>query len=175
MGNLLGDLVKKSDLERLPEGIRQGVFMHRAIDHFTDNHIVVKSWNEKLRPIHQKYSPVVSDILCDYFLSKYWNDYSETPIDTFSSSAYQNIKNHRSWIPNRWSEKIMMMVNHNWLRSYGDKDHLNKTFLRVKERAKFDSSFEFAVDDLEKNEEIYSDYFKEFFHEIIHFANDWNP
>ena len=41
IGNYLGDFVKGNQLDKYPKGIRDGILLHRKIDHFTDNHPVV--------------------------------------------------------------------------------------------------------------------------------------
>lgn len=38
VGNIIGDFIKNKNKENLPEGIQQGITLHRAIDAFTDVH-----------------------------------------------------------------------------------------------------------------------------------------
>jgi len=42
IGNFIGDFVKGNQFNDFPEGIRNGIILHRSIDHFTDNHEIVK-------------------------------------------------------------------------------------------------------------------------------------
>ena len=67
IGNFLGDFIRGSELNSLPLTVQKGVYLHRFIDQYTDNHPVVRDLNKMLVPHFAKYAPVVSDIYFDYF------------------------------------------------------------------------------------------------------------
>ena len=58
IGNFIGDFVRGSNLDELPENVLNGIKLHRFIDEFTDKHLVVKSVNNILKPYFAKYAPV---------------------------------------------------------------------------------------------------------------------
>ena len=42
IGNFIADSVKGKDFSNFPEGIKQGIILHRQIDTYTDSHRVFK-------------------------------------------------------------------------------------------------------------------------------------
>ena len=74
-----------------PDGIEQGMHMHRAIDAFTDSHEVVAM--SKSRFEFKGYlKSVVVDLLYDHFLAVHWDVFSESPLDEMLSSFTKNQK-----------------------------------------------------------------------------------
>ena len=69
-GNFIGDFVKGKQMDAYPSKMRQGIVMHRKIDHYTDQHPVVKELVQLLRPEFGRYSAIVADMYFDYFLAK---------------------------------------------------------------------------------------------------------
>ncbi len=89
MGNLWGDLLKPRDYASLDAGILLGIKRHKAIDAYTDQHKAVDEIMKLLRPYQGKYTPVVADVLMDYTLSKFWDDYHPEPIEDFCQDKYK--------------------------------------------------------------------------------------
>jgi len=167
LGNFLGDLIGNRDLGSLTDEMRRGVELHRKIDVFTDSHPIVEEAVNLLQPYHRKYSPVVVDILYDYLLSQNWNEFTETPLQEYSNDAYAIILKHLDYVPDRRRNQVETMVAHNWLMGYGQLEHLHGTFMRVKQRAKFPSQFEWATKHLEENYAALNEGFRQFFPELL--------
>lgn len=64
-----------------------GVDLHRHIDHFTDQHPLVKAAiTDHLRPLAGRYAAVAWDLLSDYFLQNHWNSLNALQPHTASQS-----------------------------------------------------------------------------------------
>jgi len=74
IGNLIADFIRNEELANYSPEIQKGIFLHRQIDMFTDNHSRVRKGTHRLQPKHHKYSPVVIDIFHDYFLADNWEN-----------------------------------------------------------------------------------------------------
>ena len=88
IGNFIGDFVKGSKLKYYPDEIRKGIVLHRLIDEFTDNHVVVKQTIDFVRPAFGRYSGIIVDMYFDYFLAKNFRFYSKTSLNSFAFWFY---------------------------------------------------------------------------------------
>jgi acyl carrier protein phosphodiesterase len=166
-GNFMADFMLMREEKTLHTNIKKGIDLHRMIDSFTDEHVHVKSAVKVLRPTQGKYSPVVIDILFDYFLTTNWHKYSEEKLDDFTSRVYITLAQHREVYPQTLKERLSKMIDDDFLMSCKNEERLIKTFERIKRRAKFDNNFDKAVIDLVEYHHILDHHFNEFFPEII--------
>ena len=67
VGNMIADFIKNRDLASLPEGIQEGVKLHRIIDSFTDSHDVVKNAKKPFQPLVRLYAGAFVDVSFDHF------------------------------------------------------------------------------------------------------------
>ena len=88
VGNFIGDFVKGNQLDSFEKEIKQGVQLHRAIDQYTDSHIVVSQSKDKLREKYRHYSGVIVDVYYDHFLSKNWSHYHAQDLKGFTEEFY---------------------------------------------------------------------------------------
>ncbi len=172
IGNFLADFLKgKKQLEHLPKGVLEGIYLHRKIDHFTDHHELVKVGYQRLKPSQGRYASVITDIYFDYFLIKNWSKYTETPLSTFLPPVYEALLDHIDLYPKKIQKRVRLMIADNWLFQYGKLDGLRFTFDRVADRTSFDHNLGKAVDDLVKYEAEFDAEFNVFFPELIDFVN----
>src|SRR6266487_5277817 len=69
IGNMLSDFVKGKTKFSFPLNIQKGIFLHRAIDSFTDIHPVTKHAKQVFKPVTGHYAGVFTDIVYDHFLA----------------------------------------------------------------------------------------------------------
>ncbi len=160
IGNFIGDHVKGKVIDILPREIKNGVLLHRKIDFFTDNHIIVTQSKERLRLHFHKYAGVVSDIFFDHFLAIHWNQFSEIPLQQFATDFYTEMKSYTEYLPKKTLEMLPYMIGNNWLVSYATTDGINKVLSGMSRRTPFESNMENGAEELIKN---YAQYEKEFF------------
>ncbi len=158
-GNFVADGIKGKQVATFSPGIQKGIALHRAIDHFTDNHPVVKQSIERLQPEFRKYSGVVTDIYYDHFLARNWNNYSHDDLTAFSLKVYKTLVMRYRLLPQRTKRALPFMIAQNWLVGYANLRDLDRVFRGMSRRARFDSGMEHAVDFLESH---YTDFEKDF-------------
>ena len=70
VGNFIADHIKTTKLSSFSEGVQDGILMHRAIDHFTDTHPIVRKSKERLFPKYSHYSAVLVDMFYDRYAQR---------------------------------------------------------------------------------------------------------
>jgi len=83
IGNLIGDFVKGKQMDAYSEQLKNGIQLHREIDHYTDHHNVTLKSKKRLRSQFRHYSGVIVDMFYDHFLAFHWNKYPQKRGMTF--------------------------------------------------------------------------------------------
>lgn len=170
VGNFIGDFVKGKMMASFPEGIRQGIQLHRAIDKFTDTHPLVRAGQSYLRPIFGHYSTVITDIYFDYFLGKNWNKYSSQSLESFTLSVYEQVSRYEAYFPDRFGNLFYWMQKDNWLFHYSSIQGIQMSLTGLSKRTRFDSKMEQAHLALLEKEAEFEIIFLAFFEDLKTFA-----
>lgn len=173
LGNMIADSVKGNDYEDYREGVRQGIILHRHIDHFTDEHPMVERSKERIRAKYHKFSGVVVDMFYDHFLAAYWEEYSDQDLYDVTVNAYEILLGNFGLLPFRIKKILPFMLASNWLYSYRDLKMMERFFRGMSRRAKFYSGMEDAVVDLKEHYTAFHDDFRAFFPDIIEFVDKY--
>jgi len=173
IGNFIADSVKGSVYQKFPEGIRNGILLHRAIDFYSDNHPVFLKSVERLRPRYRKYSGVIVDIFYDHYLAKNWKNYSDKSLEQYASEVNSLMLKNVFHFP----EKSLMFLRYafrtNLLVSYASMEGIGEVLLGMSRRTTFKSNMELATEDLKKYNSEFEKEFKIFFEDIQLFAKEW--
>ena len=171
VGNLMGDFVKGKPSQTLNEDIRFGIQLHRKIDSFTDSHPIVKESKTRLFTTYRHYSGVIVDVFYDHFLASGWAQYSSVPLIDYAKKVYHLLENKYQLLPAGMQKMFFYMQSQNWLVNYAKLDGIDKTLKGMTERARFDSGMEYAISDLKKDYQLYSNDFNEFFPLLVQYVN----
>jgi len=166
VGNVIADFVKGNKINDYQGDIKKGILIHREIDHYMDNHPIVKQGKRRLSD-YRHYSSVIIDIFYDHFLSKNWSNYSNEALDQFTKRNYTLLLNHKDIIPERASYLVYHMQKEDWLFNYQKIEGIQKTLDGMSRRTKFDSGMEKATNNLIKDYTLLEDEFHMFFENII--------
>ena len=172
IGNYLADFIKNRNLESYSEGIREGIYLHRKIDQFTDTHPVIKAATKRLRARHSRYAGVCLDIYLDYILCQQWSQYSPKPLDIFCEEVYETLLKYQSIMPPKTAEQTSRMVADKWLPKYGTYEGIEYTFFRLSSRVSRPEMLIGAVETLKMEEEQLNKDFSIFFPEIMLFVQE---
>lgn len=127
IGNFIADSVKGNSFLDYPKPIQNGIVLHRKIDAFTDSHPVVEHSKQRLRADYHKYAGVITDVYYDHFLANNWHDYSEVPLEKYTSAIYTLIKNNVSILPEKSAMFAKYMLEHNILYEYKKLEGIEKS------------------------------------------------
>lgn len=173
LGNFVADFVKGKEADSWPRKVQKGLLLHREIDFFTDRHHLVTESKQLLWPRHRHYSSVIVDIFYDHFLARNWQEYSSTPLHDFAAHVYATIQRFDALLPYRAKQVLPRMIANNWLVNYGTREGINRAMQGMAKRASFRSEMAGAIDDLEKDYEIFACKFREFFPELARHATSY--
>ena len=175
IGNFIADAVKGKAVNDYSDNIRRGIILHRFIDEFTDNHPMHKASRAKLHKRYSHYSGVLVDIYYDHFLAKNWLEYSDTPLNDYTSWLYASLENNTAILPERINYMLQYMIPQNWLLNYAHLKGIDRVLQGMSNRTKFDSQMEHGVEELELYYAEFEHEFTEFFPELIDFTEKKLP
>lgn len=167
VGNFIADIISNEEYKLLDEYLRTGIEFHRFIDSYTDNHPLVREINRYFYPVHGKYSPVISDITMDLCLYNSWDVYNEQEFYIFESRVYSVLSAYLDRIPDETAKKVHFLLEQRFLTEYTTEEGLQRTFLRIGQRARFNGNFELAVQTYSDNKEVLSRLFNEFYPQLM--------
>ncbi|HMP04138.1 MAG TPA: ACP phosphodiesterase [Gemmatales bacterium] len=174
IGNLMADFVrgKVEEMEHLSPGIRQGLLLHRAIDRFTDTHLVVQRSVGRLSPRWHHYAPILVDVFYDHFLAADWNRYASEPLAVFSERVYEILRQYQDVLPPPMQDAMVRMRRQNWFMAYGTIEGigraLEKLSVRIWHRSERVAQLDQAVADLRELHVPLHEDFTVFFPELRH-------
>ncbi len=172
VGNFIADYVKGNQYKQYPKEIQQGIFLHREIDTFTDNHKITRKSKRILNKRYGHYNGVIIDIFYDYFLAKNWNNFSAIPLDIYTKSLYSLLKNTSIELPTKSKQFIKYMVEYNILFNYQFKEGIQKVLDGMNTRTQGNSQMNLAIEDLNIYEKELEEDFNTFFLDLIHFSKN---
>jgi acyl carrier protein phosphodiesterase len=150
-GNFIADHVKGNGINKFGAGIRNGILLHRDIDHFN--------------------AGVIVDMYYDHFLSAFWQHYSDEPIEKFTRRMYKILLRRFLILPPKTKRILPFMAKDNWLVGYGKSEGLGRALAGMAYRTPFNSGMENAIKDLQDNYLLFKQEFEAFFPDIIEYAN----
>ncbi len=172
IGNFIADFIKGSEFIKFPEGIQQGIILHRAIDDFTDSHPVVLESKKRLQPIYRHYSGVIVDIYYDHYLALDWNQFHTQSLRNYVDSRYALLNNNINVLPLKTKQMLPYMIQNDWLYNYQYFEGIQKVMNGMSGRSKFNSKMEKSVKELQLYHEDFRKEFHLFFPELIKFSHE---
>ncbi len=163
LGNFMGDFVRNQHLNLYPERVRQGIWLHRRIDFFTDYHPLVRESVIMLRPTHGKYAGVVWDVLSDALLSHHWAQFCDTPLREFTAQMYQVLQRRLNDLPPALQRRLPHMIADDWLMQYQYDSGIAFTLSQLQSIVSRPEFLEHGVRSLREHYEALSQRFMAFF------------
>jgi acyl carrier protein phosphodiesterase len=171
IGNFIADHIRGNKYESFSKEIQQGIFLHRAIDTFTDAHKIVRKSKRRLHARYGHYDGVIIDIFYDYFLAKNWASYSEIPLAVYTDAIYHLFDEIKLDLPLKSQQFIKYMIEYNILFNYQYKDGIQKVLNGMNHRTKGKSQMNLAIEDLKVLEKELEEDFTLFFKDLITHTN----
>lgn len=150
-GNFIADHVKGAAINAYSDGIKEGIFHHRAIDRYTDEHKSIKDSILLIKPELGRYTPVAIDMYYDHFLARNWDSFSSINRLQFTQIIYAALNPFYEKFPIFSQRTYDYMTSKNWLYNYADLDFLERCFQGLDRRASFDTHLTDAVSVLKKH------------------------
>ena len=134
-GQFIADDIKGNKWQLLDKEVQTGILLHRFIDDYTDTHPLLLELKKKMHPTLGKFSGVVLDVLFDHVLSLRWQDYSDSPRETWIQSTYDQLQKRQQEMTDKRRFIIEKMIEHDWMNMYltpeGTSQILNQMARRI--------------------------------------------
>lgn len=171
LGGLLGDFVKGPVASMtLPEPVRQGIWLHRRIDAFTDRHPLVQRSKARISDQRRRYAGIMVDMFYDHLLVLHWQRFSDQPLASFTTRMYQAVLAQQPLMPERARRVLVRMAEEDWLGSYAQLDNLHMALNNMARRLRPGNPLVGAVAELEGDYPGFERDFLLFMPEVIEFA-----
>jgi acyl carrier protein phosphodiesterase len=170
VASLMGDFVKGPLDERHGVGIARGLTLHRRIDSYTDAHPVVAQSRARVSAARRRYAGILLDLFYDHFLARYWDDYSDLPLESFTARVYAALRDSHALLPERLQLIAPRMAAMDWLASYRHVDAIGVALDRIGERLKRGNALLGSGAELTANYDAFEADFRVFFPDVVRFA-----
>lgn len=165
LGNTFGDFVKGKEFDSIHPELKMGVQLHRKIDTFTDNHPITQK-SKKIFINHLgHYSGIAVDMIYDYFLAKYWSDFSDISLIEYNNKIFEDIDNHADSLTENIKKVAPIMQEHGWILQYQSYEGMENILFQMSNRMKNKFDLTPAIPILKTNETVIKSMFYEFFDE----------
>ena len=171
IGNFIADHIRGNKYEEYSKEIQRGIFLHREIDTFTDNHQIVRKSKRRLHQRYGHYNGVIIDIFFDYFLAKNWAKFSAIPFDIYTDGINTFFNKMASELPVKSQNFIKYMVEYNILFNYQYQEGIEKVLHGMNHRTKGKSQMNLAIEDLKNLEKEFEIDFTHFFTDLEKFIS----
>jgi len=166
----MGDFVKGPIPSDIPDGIAQGLLLHRRIDTLAHSSAHTRQSRQRLNPKFSHGRGIIVDIFYDHFLASSWPDYSDQPLESYAADVYQLLRTHHTQLPNEMQEVARRMITHNWLVSYRQQEVVGKALQRIADRLSRPLPLAAAFIDLQEHEALFRQDFTGFMTEATAFV-----
>jgi acyl carrier protein phosphodiesterase len=139
LANLFGDFVRGKDLSNFRPKTQQGIFLHRQIDSYIDNHPAVHDLLQILYEPLPKVAGVAIDLYFDHLLALNWNTHHPEKLEIFIQKFYDSIDLNHPEFSSDFRYMISKMQEKNWLYQYQFEHGLYKACLGVSSRISFEN------------------------------------
>lgn len=165
-GNMISDFVKGKAKFDYPISIQKGIYLHRLIDNFTDNHKTTARAKEFFRPKYRLYSGAFVDIVYDHFLALDNRQFDEyNGLENFTKITFHRLDTETFYFPLPFQRMFPYMKTQNWLYNYRLKGGIKSSFGGLVRRATYlnesDNAFKIFNENYQELEDCYRSFFPE--------------
>ena len=172
VGNMISDYVKGKKKFDYSPGIQKGMDLHRAIDAFTDNHVVTKKAKEIFRPHYRLYSGAFVDVVYDHYLATDKTIFSDDSLKQFAADTYLILEPFTAVFPERFAVFFPYMKTQNWLYNYHERWGIEKSLHGVVRRATYLTESATAFRLFEEHYTELQSCYNEFFPGLLSFTKE---
>jgi acyl carrier protein phosphodiesterase len=170
VGNFIGDFVKGNKYLEYPEQVAAGIRLHRSIDSFTDQHVVVREFIQILKPGYGRYSGIVADVFMDHFLASNWHNYSVYTLRQFSKHAHAVFLSNFGLLPFRVKQFLPFLIQHKRFESYARRENMFHVLEIMSRRTSLPSNSEWAMEILHQEYDQFELLFRNFFADMTDYV-----
>jgi acyl carrier protein phosphodiesterase len=173
LGGTMGDFVRGTPDPALPERVRAGIRLHRAIDTFTDSHPDVLACRERFNPPYRRYAGIFLDIWFDHYLARDFSRWAGEDLGAWSDALRAMLHRHDALLPEALRGFLAYMDRHGLPAGYADPAVVEQAFQGVSQRLSRANPIATVLPLLMANDTVLRERFEMFFPQLQAFAADW--
>ncbi len=172
-GNIAADFLRGTDRKFVSKSVQNGISMHRFVDQFTDNHMLVKMSKDRVKKHFRLLSGVLVDIFYDHFLAKDFELIANMPLEAFCDYVYEALEKNISELPPRLQRFVPVMIQENTLYSYRKLSGIQTALTRINLRISKKFSVRLAMAILNDMYDFFEDDFRQYFPCLINATDSY--
>lgn len=134
-GNFFADRVRGSSWKSLEADYAQGVLLHRRIDHFTDQHPLIREAKQLIDARFGLFRGVLLDVFWDHFLALDFARHTDGfVLPEFAEHAHQTLAAHAPVFHPDATRIIEAMIRGKWLVGYAEIDGVDRVLRQMSQR-----------------------------------------
>ncbi|WP_028863437.1 ACP phosphodiesterase [Psychromonas aquimarina] len=137
-GSFLGDFVKGNPDGLFNAEIVLGIRVHRFVDSYTDQHVIVKTLKPLFPSELRRFAPISLDMFWDHCLAKHWSQFHDSSLAEFCNQARLQIevetKSEVNSLPPRFEKVSHLVWQEQWLEQYVEIDNISFALQRMASR-----------------------------------------
>lgn len=173
LGGLMGDFVRGGIDPALPESVRQGIALHRAIDVFTDSHDEIRALRTLFEPPYRRYAGILIDIWFDHLLARDFGSWSDIPLTRFSDDVVLLLDRHDDLLPDPLRRFRGYLKVHGLPATYADRPMIGEVLVGIGSRLKRANPLAQGLIEISRLELSLDLGFATFFPQLVEFATTW--
>jgi len=174
LGGMLGDFVHGTpDPARYPPRVVDGIYLHRAIDVFTDAHPDVLAAKAQLPPPYRRYAGILLDMWFDHCLARDFSRWSGQSLALCSDALRGLLRRKQGLLPPGLRRFSAYMEQHDLPAAYADRAVLGQALAGIGQRLSRDNPLDSALPVLVEREAMLQRHFEAFFPQLQAFAREW--
>jgi acyl carrier protein phosphodiesterase len=166
-GQFIADDIKGKQWMEHNREVQKGILLHRFIDDYTDQHVLVMELKQKLHPSLGKFAGVALDVLFDHVLSLRWQDYSKEPRIEWIQRSYSLLSERKHEMTEKRQFILSKMIEHDWMSMYHTAEGTSRILEQMSRRISIENPLNRALEAFLMHEKHIISTFDEFFPEIL--------
>jgi acyl carrier protein phosphodiesterase len=173
LGGVMGDFVRGTPADALPPRVRDGIYLHRAIDGYTDTHPLVREAREAMPPPFRRYAGIFLDVWFDHCLARDFTRYEATPLQVFSDDLRAELHAAGAMLPDGLKRFLSYMDANGLPAGYAELDRVAAALAGLSRRLSRANPVAESVPLLVEHDAMLRDVFAAFFPQLQSFAAGW--
>lgn len=173
LGGAMGDFVHGTPGDHLPPQVRDGIYLHRAIDTFTDSHAEVRAARELFAAPFRRYAGILLDMWFDHCLARDFPRWSSQPLEGFSLGLRHELHGASALLPDSLKRFVAYMDANDLPAGYADAEAIGKALGGISQRLSRANPVGEALPLLREHDEALRGTFNRFFPDLLAFAAGW--
>jgi acyl carrier protein phosphodiesterase len=136
LGNFIADHLRGNHFEHFSKDIQKGIYLHRKIDQFTDEHPAFKQSKRIFYNGFERYSGVLVDIYFDHLLARDFSRYAKISLKEFTAKVYSVYQNNKTILPEHSSKFLSYVMTNNIYVAYSKIEGIEKVLFHLSHRIK---------------------------------------